>query len=73
MEPWTSKEMPGIDLEVTVHRLKAYPAHKPVVQKTRWSSPARVVEKIERLIEADTIKEVQYPHLVGQYDCGEEE
>ena len=61
---WTPKEMPGIDPGVMVHRLNVDPTHKPVVQKARRSSPAHadaVVEEVERLIEAEAIREVQYP------------
>ena len=58
---WTPKEMPEIDPEVMVHRLNVDPAHKPVVQKARRSSPAHadaVVEEVERLVEADAIRKV---------------
>ena len=58
---WTPKEMLGIDLEVMVHRLNVDPAHKPVVQKVKRSSPAHadvVVEEVERLVEAGAIREV---------------
>ena len=61
---WTPKEMPGIDPDVMGHRLNVDPAHKPVVQKGRRSSPAHadaVVEEVERLVEAGAIREVQYP------------
>lgn len=32
---WTPYEMPGIDPEITCHKLNVDPKHKPMVQKAR--------------------------------------
>ncbi|KAH7862454.1 hypothetical protein Vadar_005027 [Vaccinium darrowii] len=61
---WTPQEMPGIDPEVICHHLNVDPQHKPVVQKARRSAPQHadaVIEEVERLLEADAIREVSYP------------
>ncbi|KAH7847010.1 hypothetical protein Vadar_020735 [Vaccinium darrowii] len=59
---WTPQEMPGIDPEVICHHLNVDPQHKPVVQKARRSAPQHadaVIEEVERLLEADAIRESQ--------------
>ena len=61
---WSHKDMPGIDPEVTTHRLNVDPSHKPVKQKRRKLGIERntiVNDEVRKLIEAGFIKEVQYP------------
>jgi ribonuclease HI len=61
---WTPYEMPGVDPSFITHSLNVDPARKPVVQKPRRSSAIHsdaVTEEVQRLIEADAIREVQYP------------
>ena len=56
--------MPGIDPEVTTHRLNVDPSHKPVKQKRRKLGIERnkiINDEVRKLIEAGFIKEVQYP------------
>lgn len=65
---WTPQEMPGIDPEVICHHLNVDPQHKPVVQKARRSAPQHadaLIEEVERLLEADAIREVSYPEWLA--------
>ena len=58
---WSHGDMPGIDPEVTTHRLNVDPSHKPVKQKRRKLGIERnkiVNDEVRRLIEAGFIKEV---------------
>ena len=55
--------MPGIDRKIVQHRLNINPKCKPVQQKRRIFAPKRnktVTEEVEKLLEADFIKEVFY-------------
>ncbi|XP_022851528.1 uncharacterized protein LOC111373252 [Olea europaea var. sylvestris] len=61
---WTVEDMPGIDLEVAVHRLNVNPGAKPVKQRKRQFAPERrevIREEIAKLLNAQFIREVQYP------------
>ncbi|XP_022853600.1 uncharacterized protein LOC111375040 [Olea europaea var. sylvestris] len=56
--------MPGIDPEITVHRLNISPGAKPVKQRKRqFASKRHVViqEEVGELVKARFIREVQYP------------
>ena len=56
--------MPGIDPEVTTHRLNVDPNHKPVKQK-RWKlniERNRIFnDEVRKLIEPGFIRKVHYP------------
>ena len=55
--------MPGIDRKIIQHRLNINPECKPVQQKWRIFAPERnkaVTEEVEKLLEANFIKEVFY-------------
>ncbi|XP_058189250.1 uncharacterized protein LOC131306838 [Rhododendron vialii] len=61
---WTPKEMPGVDPGVVCHHLNVDPLHKPVLQKKRRLAiqhAKAMIEEIDKLLEADAIKEVHYP------------
>lgn len=63
MFAWTPYEMPGVSLDVIKHSLHVDRARRPIVQKPRRTSMthAEGVDEVERLIEAGTVREVQYP------------
>lgn len=61
---WTPYEMPGVDPSFICHKLNVAKEKKPVVQRPRRSAPAHteaVIEEVDRLLEADAIRDVQYP------------
>ena len=61
---WTPYEMSGIDPSVSQHHLNVDPKCKPIIQKGRWSAAehtAAVVEEVDRLLDAEAIREVTYP------------
>jgi hypothetical protein len=61
---WTPYEMPGVDPSFICHELNVDPSRKPIIQRTRRSSPVHadaVIEEVEKLLEANAITEVQYP------------
>ncbi|KAJ8615907.1 hypothetical protein MRB53_035279 [Persea americana] len=65
---WTPYEMPGIDPAVICHELKVDPNHKPELQKPRRTGVPQteaVVEEVQKLLEADAIKEVHYPQWLA--------
>ncbi|KAJ8648928.1 hypothetical protein MRB53_001951 [Persea americana] len=56
-------EMPGIDLAIMCHKLNVDPNYKPVIQKARRTGVPQaeaVKEEVEKLLEAQVIKEVHY-------------
>ena len=60
--------MPGIDPAVICHKLNVDPNHKPVIQKARRTGVPQteaVVEEVEKLLEAQAIKEVHYPQWLA--------
>ena len=64
MFTWTPYEMPGIDPEVTCHKLNVDRTAKPVIQRARRLTLMHVEaveEEVDRLLEARAIKEVNYP------------
>lgn len=55
--------MPGVDTAFISHHLNVSKDAQPVVQRARRSAVAHidvVIEEVDRLLEADAIKEVQY-------------
>ena len=55
--------MPGIDPAVMCHKLNVDPNHKPVIQKmhkTGVPQTEAVIEEVQKLLEAEAIKEVHY-------------
>ncbi|XXG59270.1 hypothetical protein AAC387_Pa04g1380 [Persea americana] len=65
---WTPYEMPGIDPAVMCHKLNVDPNHKPVIQKARRTGVPQteaVTEEVEKLLEAQAIKEVHYPQWLA--------
>jgi ribonuclease HI/transposase InsO family protein len=65
---WSYKEMPGLDVDVAVHRLSINPTYRPVKQAHRRFHPdleSRIVEEVDKLIAAGFIKEVRYPTWVA--------
>lgn len=61
---WEPYELPGIDPSVVCHRLHIDPAFNPIAQKARRTAPekAKAVEKeVEKLLDAGSIREVQFP------------
>jgi hypothetical protein len=67
--------MPGISPEKIVHILNVDSNMKPIKQKRRKFAPERIEAmaiKVEKLLKAQFIQEVYYPHLVGQRSPGEE-
>ena len=60
---WKHKDMPGIDRKIIQHCLNINPKYKPIQQKRRVFAPERnkaVTEEVEKLLEANFIKEVFY-------------
>lgn len=61
---WGPKDIPGISLTIAQHRLGVQPGTKPVKQKKRNLAPERQAAaraKVEKLLQAGFIQEVQYP------------
>ena len=60
--------MPGIDPTVMVHSLAVDPKARPIKQKRRSFNPERyaaINAEVEKLVEAGSIREVQYPEWVA--------
>ncbi|GKU87474.1 hypothetical protein SLEP1_g1867 [Rubroshorea leprosula] len=65
---WTTDEMPGIPVELTVHKLSTDPTRRPVVQKRRLFGPekqAAIDEEIQKLLRAGFIRRVEYSEWVS--------
>ena len=65
---WTPYEMPAIDPTVMCHKLKVDPSHKPVLQKpprTGVPQTEAVIEEVQKLLEAGSIREVHYPQWLA--------
>ena len=61
---WKHEDMPGIDRKIIQHHLNVNLECKPVQQKGRIFAPERnkaITEEVQKLLEADFIKEVCYP------------
>ena len=60
---WKHEDMLGIDRKIIQHCLNINPKYKPIQQKRRVFAPERnkaVTEEVEKLLEANFIKEVFY-------------
>ena len=65
---WKLEDMGGIDPVVITYRLKVSPSFKPVKQKRRSFAPERqkaINEEVGKLLQADAIKEVEYPEWLA--------
>ena len=61
---WTPYKMSGLDLNFIYHKLNVDPRARPVVQKSRSAAlhhAEAVVKEVEKLLEANSIKDVFYP------------
>ncbi len=61
---WSVYEAPGVSLDLACHSLNISVEAKPVSQKRRKLAPERaeiVAKEVERLLEANAIRTVQYP------------
>ena len=59
--PWSSYEVPGVDLEFIVHKLNVDPLHPPKKQKPRRSTKEHVDavrQEVKRLKKVGAIKEI---------------
>ena len=65
---WKHEDMPGIDRKIIQHRLNINPKCKPIQQKRRIFALERnkaITEEVEKLLEADFIREVFYPNWLA--------
>ena len=56
--------MPGIDPSIIVHKLNVSPSFLPIRQKKQVFTQERdkaIAEEVQKLLEADFIREVYYP------------
>ncbi|KAL5564321.1 hypothetical protein UlMin_027485 [Ulmus minor] len=61
---WNHHDIPGIDPTIMVHSLAVDPKVRPIRQKRRSFNPERyaaINAEVEKLVEAGSIREVQYP------------
>ena len=68
---WSHTDMPGIDLEIIMHKLQVDPLHQPVRQKRRKFAPERdaiINDEVRSLLGTGLIREVQYPQWLGNVD-----
>ena len=73
---WSPYEVPGVDLEFIVHKLKMDPSYPPKKQKSRRSVKEHVdavKQKAKRLKEAGAIKEIFLPGVAREYRGGKKE
>ena len=60
--------MPGISPVVMCHKLNVDPKHKLMIQKARRTGIPQteaVIEEVQKLLEAQAIKEVHYPEWLA--------
>jgi hypothetical protein len=65
---WTYKEMPGLNLRVTVHQLAIKQEAHPVKQAQRRFRPELIFQieaKVNKLEQAGFIREVQFPKWIA--------
>ena len=65
---WSSYEVPGVDLEFIVHRLKVDPSFPPKKQKPRRSDREHIEavrSEVQKLKEAGAIKEIYFPEWLA--------
>ena len=61
---WSYEDMPGIDPSIIVHRLNISPSFSPIWQKKQvfaYERDKAIAEEVQKLLEADFIREVYYP------------
>ena len=61
---WNYKEMPGLDMEVAVHKLAInsnFPPVKQAPRKMKFDLEEEVIAETKKLIEAGFIREKKYP------------
>ncbi|GMP78570.1 hypothetical protein CsSME_00034472 [Camellia sinensis var. sinensis] len=61
---WTYEEMPGLDKDVTMHRLNVIPLARPVKQGVRFYKPEvelNIKDEVVKLLGAGFIKPIQHP------------
>ena len=61
---WSHEDMPRIDPTIMVHKLNVSPSFSPIRQKKRVFAQEQdkaIVEEVQKLLEADFIREVYYP------------
>jgi len=61
---WSAADMPGIDPDFLSHRLMIDPQARPVAQRRRKYNEEKklaIQEETNKLVEADHIREIQYP------------
>ncbi|GAA0167778.1 hypothetical protein LIER_22637 [Lithospermum erythrorhizon] len=60
--------MPGVDPEISLHKLHLDPSYKPVKQKKRNFSEEKnlaIREEVDELIKAGAIRELQFPEWIA--------
>ena len=65
---WKQADMGGIDPTLITHRLNTKPSFKPVKQKRRSFAPERkkaINEEVGKLLQAEAIREVEYPEWLA--------
>ena len=65
---WKHEDMLGIDRKIIQHHLNINPECKPIQQKRRIFALERnkaITEEVEKLLEADFIREVFYPNWLA--------
>jgi len=65
---WSATDMLGIDPSIICHELNVNPSFKPVKQKRRKLIVERakaVNDKVDKLLQIGSIREVQYPNWVA--------
>ncbi|XP_057461067.1 uncharacterized protein LOC130751463 [Actinidia eriantha] len=65
---WSYKEMPGLDPKVAVHNLAVKRGVRPIKQAQRRFRPElipKIETEVNKLIEADFIREVKYPTWIS--------
>ena len=65
---WKYSEMPGLDPEIAMHRLAINPEKNPVKQahrNMRYEVETAVIKEVKKLIEANFIREEQYPSWIS--------
>ncbi|GAA0164657.1 hypothetical protein LIER_20244 [Lithospermum erythrorhizon] len=61
---WAPEDMPGVDLEVAIHRLHVDSMFVPIKQRKRTFSDEKnmaIRSEVETLLEAKAIRELQFP------------
>ena len=65
---WSHEDMPRIDPSTIVHKLNVSPSFPPIQQKKRVFAQEQdktIAEEVQKLLEADFIREVHYPNWLA--------